>query len=71
LCIFFFIKYHVVGKDIFTGVRYEEVLAPTHMVKVPDLIKKDYFLINIEDDGYATLFDEVTCDTRSDLKLKL
>jgi hypothetical protein len=60
----FFIKYHVVGKDIFTGVRYEEVLAPTHMVKVPDLI-------NIEDDGYATLFDEVTCDTRSDLKLKL
>jgi hypothetical protein len=39
------------------------------MVKVPDLIKKN-LLINLENDGYATLFDEVTCDTRSNLKLK-
>ncbi len=41
-----------------------------HMFEVPHLIKNDYFLISIEDDGYVTLLNEETYDTRSDLKLK-
>jgi hypothetical protein len=40
------------------------------MVQVPHLSKKEYLVVSIDDDGYVTLLDEDTCNTRSDLKLK-
>jgi translation elongation factor P/translation initiation factor 5A len=61
----------VVVKDIFTDRRYEDVIPNGHMVQIPQLIKKDYLLITIEDDGYVTLLDETICDTRNDLKLNM
>lgn len=66
---FLFIKCFVVGKDIFTNRRYEDVIPRGHMVRIPRLDRKDYLLISIDDDGYTILLNEETCDTRNDLKL--
>ena len=60
----------MVGIDIFTGRREEDVRPSNNMIQVPKVTKKDYTIINIESDGYVTLLDEITCKVRSDLKLK-
>ncbi len=65
-----FVKVHLVGIDIFTGRRYEDIRPTGHMIQVPKVTKKDYIVINIADDGYVTLLNEDTCTVRSDLKLK-
>jgi translation initiation factor 5A len=60
----------LVGLDIFTGRRYEDVRPTGHMIQVPNVRKKDYVVVNIDEDGYVTLLNEDTCAIRSDMKLK-
>ena len=68
--LFILVQVHLVGIDIFTG-RRDEYIRPTgHMIQVPKVTKKDYLVVNIEQDGYVTLLNEDTCKVRSDLKLK-
>ncbi|CAF3658725.1 unnamed protein product [Rotaria sp. Silwood1] len=62
-------KVHMVGIDIFTGRRYEDVRPAGHMIQVPNVGKKDYLFVNIDNDGYVTLLNEDTCNIRSDMKL--
>ncbi|CAF0785017.1 unnamed protein product [Rotaria sordida] len=62
-------KVHLVGIDIFTGRRYEDVRPGGHMIQVPIVGKKDYLIVNIDSDGYVTLLNEGTCNIRSDIKL--
>ncbi len=66
----FFIKVHLIGIDIFTGRRYEDIRPSGHMIQVPNVRKKDYIIVNIDDDNYVTLLNEDTCKVRSDMKLK-
>ncbi len=60
----------MVGIDIFTGRRYEDVRPIGHMIQVPRVTKKDYLIIDIADDEYVSLMNEETCQVRRDLKLK-
>ncbi|CAF1139449.1 unnamed protein product [Adineta steineri] len=63
-------KVHLVGIDIFTDRRYEDVRPTGHMIQVPKVTRKDYIVIQIAADGYVTLLDDDTCATRSDIRLK-
>lgn len=62
-------KVHLVGIDIFTGKKYEDMSPSTHNMDVPIVRRKDYALIDIADDGFVTLMDTDGAETRNDMKL--
>merc|ERR1711864_7410 len=59
-------KVHMVALDIFTGKKLEDICPSTHNMEVPNVKRKDYQLIGMEDD-FLSLMDD-TGDTREDLK---
>jgi translation initiation factor 5A len=61
-------KVHMVGIDIFTGKRYEDICPSTHNMSVPNVKRVEYSLIDIDNDGYVSLLDD-SSETRSDIKL--
>jgi len=61
-------KVHLVGLDIFTNKKYEDLCPSTHNIDVPNVNRSDFQLIDISDDLYVTLMNEKG-DTRDDLKL--
>lgn len=63
-------KANIVGIDIFSGKKYEEMCPTSHNILQPVVTRKDYQLVDIEDDGFVVLMDENN-ETRSDLKLDL
>ncbi|XP_072313990.1 eukaryotic translation initiation factor 5A-2 [Eucyclogobius newberryi] len=60
-------KVHLIGLDIFTGKKLEDICPSTHNMDVPHVTRTDYQFLGIED-GYLTLMSE-NGDTREDLKL--
>ena len=61
-------KVHLTGIEIFTGKKYEDVCPSTHNMMVPNVIRKEYEVVDIDSDGFFSLMDEMG-DTRDDLKL--
>ncbi|XP_046871715.1 eukaryotic translation initiation factor 5A-1-like isoform X1 [Hypomesus transpacificus] len=60
-------KVHLVGLDIFTNKKYEDICPSTHNMEVPHIKRLDYQLLNITD-GYLSLMS-TNGDVREDLKL--
>merc|ERR1712062_878006 len=60
-------KVHMVALDIFTSKKYEDICPSTHNMNVPNVTRKDYQMVDI-DDGFASLMDD-NGETKDDLKV--
>lgn len=62
-------KVHLVGLDLFSGKKYEDICPSTHNMDVPNVNRTEYQVIDFSN-GYFTLMTD-SGDTREDLKLNL
>jgi len=60
-------KVHLVALDIFTGKKLEDICPSTHNMDVPNVVRKEYSLLNIED-GFLSLMDDGG-EQREDIKV--
>jgi translation initiation factor 5A len=54
--------------DIFTGKKYEDIIPSTHTAHIPNVVRKDYTLMDISGEGFCSLMDE-DANCREDVRL--
>merc|ERR550514_1677615 len=59
-------KAHIIALEIFTGKKMEELCPTSHNISVPIVTKKDYMLMDVQEDGTISLLDEETGETKDD-----
>lgn len=60
-------KVHLIAIDIFTSKKLEDICPSTHNMDVPNVVRKDYQLVDIDGD-FLSLMDDGG-DQREDIKL--
>ena len=61
-------KCNFTALDIFTNKKYEDIIPATHNAHIPVVVRKDFDLLDITDDGFLALMDDAG-ETRDDVKL--
>jgi translation initiation factor 5A len=56
--------------DIFTGKKHEDIIPSTHTAQVPNVVRCEYDLVDITDDGFVCLMDE-SGNSKDDIKLPI
>nr|AZL94373.1 putative N-acetyl-beta glucosaminidase [Nephromyces sp. MMRI]AZL94374.1 putative N-acetyl-beta glucosaminidase [Nephromyces sp. MMRI] len=59
-------KAHIIGLDIFTGKKFEDICPTSHNIDVPIVKRTEMQLIDITSDGFCSLLYE-NGDTKDDL----
>lgn len=54
--------------DIFNGKKYEDIQPSTATVAIPNVTRKEYSLVDINNEGFCTLMDD-DGEIREDIKL--
>merc|ERR1719313_453713 len=61
-------KVHIVGMDIFTGKKYEELVPSSHNIEVPNVSRNEYQVLSIGASGALSLITP-SCELKIDLNL--
>jgi len=61
-------KANIVGIDIFTGKKLEEMCPTSHNLDVPNVLRTEFQLIDINEEGYCSLMGDDGSE-KSDLRL--
>jgi len=61
-------KAHIVGIDIFTGKKIEEIHPTGHNINVPDVKRAEYELVDITKDGYLNMLNDKS-EEKNDVKV--
>lgn len=62
-------KVHFVALDIFNSRKYEDLSPSTHTMHCPNVNRVEYILVDINEDGFASLMDEASGSMKEDLKI--
>jgi translation initiation factor 5A len=62
-------KINMTGLDIFTGKKYEDLSPSTHNMEVPVVKRTEWSLMDITDDGFASLMSMDGSETKEDLSI--
>jgi translation initiation factor 5A len=62
-------KVHMITIDIFTGKKLEDICPSTHNMECPVVVRKDFELMDIDHEGFLSLMDPDSLETKEDLQL--